>query len=84
MTFNPHALRRLRLKAGFSAEVLAARIERTRGTIVNWEKGTSQPTFNDALRLAHVLKCGLLALTAVSKSKGGHHESSVSDEFPAA
>ena len=83
MKFNPRALKQLRTKAGLSAEVLAARIKRTRGTIVNWEKGVGQPTLTDAFRLAHILHCDLLAFTAVSKTKGGQYES-VSDEFHAA
>lgn len=83
MRFNARALKQLRTRAGLSAEVLGVRIKRSRGTIVNWEKGVGEPTFSDAFRLAHVLQCDLMAFTAVSKSKGGQYES-VSDEFPAA
>ena len=42
----------LRTKAGWSQEFVARQIEVSRATIVNWERGNTEPSISEAVKLA--------------------------------
>lgn len=59
-----------------TAEVLAVNIQRTRNTIVNWEKGKSLPDINEVCALAHTFNVSPMALLALPNRGGRRRESS--------
>lgn len=42
----------LRTKAGWSQEFVARQMEVSRATIVNWERGNTEPSISEAVKLA--------------------------------
>lgn len=44
----------LRTSAGFSQEFLARQMEASRTTIVNWERGKTEPSASEAIKLARI------------------------------
>lgn len=42
----------LRTKAGWSQEFVARKMEVSRATIVNWERGNTEPSISEAVKLA--------------------------------
>lgn len=42
----------LRAKAGWSQEFVARQMEVSRATIVNWERGNTEPSISEAVKLA--------------------------------
>lgn len=42
----------LRTKAGWSQEFVARQMEVSRATIINWERGNTEPSISEAVKLA--------------------------------
>lgn len=47
-------LLKLRTSSGFSQEFLARQMEVSRTTIVNWERGKTEPSASEAIKLARI------------------------------
>lgn len=47
-------LLKLRTSSGFSQEFLARQMEVSRTTIVNWERGKTEPSASEAIELARI------------------------------
>lgn len=60
-------LETLRVKAGWSQEFVARRLEVSRATIDNWEKGRTEPNLSTCVRIAALFGVKLEELLEVSK-----------------
>lgn len=60
-------LENLRISSGWSQEFVARRLEVSRGTIDNWEKGRTEPSISMAVKIAKLFGVSVEELMEVSK-----------------
>lgn len=67
--FRADRLRELRVRAGFSADDLAAKVGATRQAVSTWETGRSTPPPETLGRIANALHTSVAALVPISESQ---------------
>lgn len=59
MTIFTERLKELRLKKGLTQTELGEKVGVTKQTIINYEKGTTEPSFENLIKLADLLEVSL-------------------------
>ena len=62
LEYLPKSLKYFRDKAGFTVDEVAVAINKTKGTVSNWENGKGTPTFIDIINICYLYNISLYDL----------------------